>query len=65
MSESHGASILALPVVVRFLLAHRQRMTRVSVLEAHGLALNAVRTVIRLKRSDCIHVFGTWELGRV
>lgn len=61
MTESNGASILALPVVVRFLLAHRQRMTRVSVLEAQGLALNAVRTVIRLKRSDDINIFHTWD----
>ena len=61
MSESHGASLLALPAVTQFLLAHRKRMIRVSVLEARGLALNAVRTVMRINNHrPHINLYHSW-----
>eukprot|EP00966_Prymnesium_polylepis_P108216 2505250-Prymnesium_polylepis.1 len=46
MSESRGASPLALPAVAHFMLTHRKQLGRVSVLEARGVALNALRTVM-------------------
>ena len=62
MSESRGASLLALPVVAQFLLTHRKQLHRVSVLEARGLALNAVRTVMRLNnRCPHINVYHSWS----
>ena len=62
MSDSQGASLLALPAVAQFLLAHRKRMSRVSVLEARGLALNAVRTVMRINNHrPHINLYHSWS----
>lgn len=61
MSASQGASLLALPAVARFMLRYRRRLGRVSVLEARGLALNAVRTVGHLQRSPEIRIYHSWD----
>ena len=54
MDRSRGASLLVLPQVARWMLAHRRKMDRILIVEAHGLALAAVRTVQRLSRHDTL-----------
>ena len=61
MGDSTGASLLSLPVVANFLLANSGRIARVAVVEAHGLALVAARTVIRLSGSQDIQLYESWS----
>ena len=48
MGQSNGATMASLPIVASFMMKHRKQLTRISVLHARGLALNAVRIVSRL-----------------
>ena len=48
MDRSRGATVMTLPPIARFLIAHGHRMRPIFVLEAKGPALAAVRVVKRL-----------------
>lgn len=52
MTESRGASVLALPAIAQFIIVHGGRMSPIMVVEADGLALTAVRIIKRLAALD-------------
>ena len=52
MTESRGASVLALPAIAQFIIVHGGRMRPIMVVEADGLALTAVRIIKRLAALD-------------
>jgi len=52
MTESRGASVLALPAIAQFIIVHGGRMRPLMVVEADGLALTAVRIIKRLAALD-------------
>merc|ERR1719272_1183574 len=60
MSEARGASPFVLPCVAGFVVSHRRRFSRISVVEARGLANSATKTVIALSRGSKIKTYRTW-----
>lgn len=65
MTESRGASVLALPAIAQFIIIHGSRLGPIFVVEAEGMALAAVRVIKRLsgldRRIRCYRTRGDFE----
>jgi hypothetical protein len=61
MRHSKGAAPTALPLVAKFVVAHRRHLSHVIVLEPRGVALKAVQIVKLLSAHDHIRIHRTWE----
>ena len=60
MGHSKGAAPTALPMVAKFVLAHRRHLSHVIILEPRGLGLKAVQVVKMLSAHD-MRIHRTWE----
>ena len=61
MGHSKGAAPTALPLVAKFVLAHRRHLSHVVVLEPRGVALKAVQIVKLLSAHDSMRIHRTFE----
>ena len=65
MSRSRGATIMSLPPIASFIVAHGHELKPIIVLEARGAALAAVRMIKRLtglnQRIRCYHSAAEFE----
>ena len=61
MGHSKGAAPTALPMVAKFVLAHRRHLSHVIILEPGGVALKAVQIVKHLAAHDNMRIHRTWE----
>lgn len=61
MGHSKGAAPTALPLVAKFVLAHRRHLSHVIILEPRGVGLKAVQIVKLLSHHDQMRIYRTWE----